>query len=143
MLPQRLSVVILGARDLDRLRAFYSSFGWRPRPRQGMFSRFDLAGTALMLFPLDTLEQACGLQAPPEGTFRGTANAMVVGSDAEANDILSAVKGAAGQVLTELETRSWGVRTGYFADPELNVWEVAVLDGATFDDRGALVWPGS
>jgi hypothetical protein len=30
MVPARLNVVTLGARDLARLRSFYSALGWEP-----------------------------------------------------------------------------------------------------------------
>lgn len=142
VVPARLNVVVLGVRDLDTMRAFYESFGWRPRPRTGMFARLELAGATLMLFPLDTLSDVVGLAPSGDGIFRGTVNAIVAASDAEAEEILAAASAAGGRVLGETKDREWGARTAYFADPETNVWEVAVVPGVTFDERGALIWPG-
>jgi uncharacterized glyoxalase superfamily protein PhnB len=34
--------------------------------------------------------------------------------------------------------RDWGGRSGYFADPEGNRWEVAWAPGMEFDVRGAV-----
>ncbi|BBX62597.1 glyoxalase [Mycobacterium saskatchewanense] len=138
--PARLNVVVLGVRDIDTMRGFYESLGWRPRPRRGAFSRMDLAGASLMLFPLDVLLEVVGLPLSENG-FRGTVNAIVAEDDDMARSILSAAVAAGGTRLSELTQRNWGVRTGYFADPERNVWEVAVLPGASFDDSGALIWP--
>lgn len=140
--PARLNVVVLGVRDIDTMRGFYEALGWRPRPRRGAFSRMDLAGASLMLFPLDTLTEVVGLPLSDNG-FRGTVNAIVTEDDDEANSVLSAAVAAGGTQLGELTQRSWGSTTAYFADPEHNVWEVAVLPGASFDDRGALIWPTS
>jgi catechol 2,3-dioxygenase-like lactoylglutathione lyase family enzyme len=140
--PARLNVVVLGVRDIDAMRGFYEGLGWRPRPRRGAFSRMDLAGVSLMLFPLDTLVEVVGLPLSDNG-FRGTVNAIVTEDEDSANSILTAVVAAGGSKLGELTERSWGARTAYFADPETNVWEVAVLPGASFDDAGALIWPTS
>lgn len=138
--PARLNVVVLGVRNIDTMRAFYEAMGWRPRPRRGAFSRMDLAGVSLMLFPLDTLAEVVGLPASADG-FRGTVNAIVAEDDAAADSIVEQALAAGGTQLSPLTQRSWGSRTAYFADPELNIWEVAVLPGATFDECGLLVWP--
>jgi uncharacterized glyoxalase superfamily protein PhnB len=57
------------------------------------------------------------------------------------DEALKTVRGAGGRVLAEPVEREWGGRSGYFADPEGNVWELAWMPGATFDERGALIWP--
>lgn len=95
-----------------------------------------------MLFPLDTLADVVGLPPAGEG-FRGTVNAIVTDTDDSAREILSAVLVAGGKQLCDLTPRDWGSRTAYFSDPEHNVWEVAVLPGVTFDDRGAVIWPSA
>jgi uncharacterized glyoxalase superfamily protein PhnB len=46
-----------------------------------------------------------------------------------------------GRVLAKPVAREWGGRAGYFADPEDNVWELAWMPGATFDEWGGLIWP--
>lgn len=142
MIPARLNVVVLGVRDLQTMRTFYQSFGWRPRPRNGEFARFDLAGATLMLFPLDKLAEVVGLPPSDAGMFSGTVNALVAETDGAAEEILAVAADAGGRVLAEVNDRQWGSRTGYFADPESNVWEIAVVPGVTFDDRGGLIWPG-
>lgn len=95
-----------------------------------------------MLFPLDKLADVVGLPPGDDGVFRGTVNALVAETDTRAREILAAAADAGGRVLAETKDRLWGSRTGYFADPESNVWEVAVVPGVSFDDRGGLIWPG-
>ena len=41
-------------------------------------------------------------------------------------------------MIMEPVDRDWGGRSGYFADPEGNRWEVAWAPGMEFDDRGAV-----
>jgi uncharacterized protein len=50
-------------------------------------------------------------------------------------------RAAGGTVLAEPVDREWGGRSGYFADPEGNVWEVAWLPGSTFSGEPAMSWP--
>ena len=54
---------------------------------------------------------------------------------------IEVVREAGGRVLAEPAAREWGGRSGYFSDPEDNVWEVAWLPGSTFDDKSGLIWP--
>lgn len=126
-LTPRLDLVVLGVRDLSTVRGFYAALGWRPRPRDGMFARFELDGASLVLFPLDTLAEVVGLP-PVVGTgFKGSATAMQVESPEAMNQALEAATAAGGTVLAKAADRPWGVRTAYFADPENNVWELFCL----------------
>lgn len=142
-IPARLNVVTIGVRDLALMREFYQGLGWRGRPREGTFARFELAGAALVLFPLDRLCDVVGMAAPAQAGFSGTSHAIVAETEEQLDAMLIAAASAGGRVLSEAALRPWGSRTGYFADPETNVWEVVHLPGAAFDDNGALIWPGA
>jgi catechol 2,3-dioxygenase-like lactoylglutathione lyase family enzyme len=124
-LPARLGVVVIGVRDLAGTRRFYESLGWRSRPRDGLFARFELDGAALVLFPRDTLAETVGTEAT-DG-FGGITPAMVLDSAQALDDGLKAVVAAGGRVVAEPADRPWGVRTAYFADPEDNIWELCAL----------------
>jgi hypothetical protein len=54
---------------------------------------------------------------------------------------VEAARSAGATILKEPVDAEWGGRSGYFADPEGNAWEVAWLPGASFDDRGGLIPP--
>ena len=51
MVPARLTVVTLGARDLGRLRSFYCALGWKVAIEAEDFCAFQLRGALLALFP--------------------------------------------------------------------------------------------
>ena len=55
MVPARLTVVTLGARDLARLRSFYSALGWEVAIEAEDFCAFQLRGALLALFPREKL----------------------------------------------------------------------------------------
>jgi uncharacterized protein len=143
VVPERLSVVTLGARDVRALRSFYESLGWKSgSPDTDEFAAFPLGGAVLTLYRMDLLAKESGAEPPPDdGGFRGVTLAVNVESAEQVDESIAAFGEAGGRVLAEPETRDWGGRSGYAADPEGNVWEVAHLPGAEFDQRGALIWP--
>lgn len=126
-LTPRLDVVILGVRDLATVRSFYEKLGWRYRPRDGIFARFELGGAALTLFPLDALAEVVGLGPAGNGGFKGSATAMMVDGPEALDNALEVVVAAGGSVLSEPADRPWGIRSAYFADPENNAWELCCL----------------
>jgi catechol 2,3-dioxygenase-like lactoylglutathione lyase family enzyme len=132
-MPAQQDIVVLGVRDLPLMRDFYSRFGWKPRPRDGMFANFQLAGASLVLFPLDTLEEVVGVSR--EGTgFNGTVCAMFLESATALESTLDTARQAGATMLGGPADRAWGVRTAYFADPEGNVWELACVPPAAGDE---------
>ena len=143
VLPPRLSVVTLGARDIDNLRSFYERLGWHSPSPPGDHARFDVGGGILALYPLELLGEEAELPPrPDDGTFGGFTCAVVVEREELVDAAIASVRAAGGRILAEPVARAWGGRSGYFADPEGNAWEVAWLPGAEFDERGGLIWPG-
>ena len=140
--PARLNVVTFGVRDLPTVRRFYEALGWRSRSVGDEFARFEIGGAVLALYSLDALAEEASLPPPTSiEEFAGFTCATVVESAEMVDAAIEGVRDAGGRVLAEPVAREWGGRSGYFADPEGNVWEIAWLPGSTFDDRGGLIWP--
>ena len=140
-IPRRLSIVTLGAHDVAALRAFYERLGWESHSPPGNFAAFPLGGAVFTLYEMDELAEEAGGQAPPPGGFRGVSLAINVDAIEDVDAVIDAAVAAGATRLTDPVTRDWGGRSGYFADPEGNAWEIAWIPGAEFDDRGALIWP--
>ena len=142
--PPRLSLVTLGAREVPTLRRFYEClWGPSPSPPGEEFARFELGGAVLAIFALPALAEEVGLPAQSdEDSFAGFTCSINVEEEAMVDEAMAAVREVGGRVLAEPTAQEWGGRSGYFADPETNVWEIAWVPGASFDARGALVWPG-
>lgn len=140
--PARLNVVTFGVRDLPAVRSFYEALGWESRSAGDEFVRFEIGGAVLALYPLDALAEEADVPPPADTErFAGFTCAIVVQSEEMVDAAIEEVREAGGRVLAEPVAREWGGRSGYFADPEGNVWEIAWLPGSTFDDRGGLIWP--
>ena len=131
MVPARLNVVTLGARDLARLRSFYAALGWEVAIEATDFCAFQLRGALLALFPLDKL--AADGQAPaaiPAKGMRGFSLGINVDDPALVDETVAAAE-KAGATVTKPPTdpTEFEGRHAYFADPEENYWEVVYLKG--------------
>jgi catechol 2,3-dioxygenase-like lactoylglutathione lyase family enzyme len=121
---QRLSLVTLGVADLDRARRFYEALGWRRHGAHAEVVFFQAGGMVLALWSRQAL--AADAKVPVAGRgFRGIALAYNTRSRAEVDAVLEEAKAAGATIPKPAEEASWGGYTGYFADPDGHLWEVA------------------
>ncbi len=125
--PARLSLVTLGVTDLVRSTIFYQALGWPLSPSSvpGEVSFFRTAGGILALWGTDALAADTQLPAGPPPRYRGVALAMNLDSPADVDTSLAAAVSAGATLLRPAHSPDWGGYTGYFADPDGHVWEVA------------------
>ena len=106
------------------------------------FARFEIGGAVLALYSLDALAEEASMPPPADTErFARFTCAAVVQSEEMVDAAIYMVREAGGRILAEPVAREWGGRSGYFADPEGNVWKIAWLPGSTSDERGGLIWP--
>jgi catechol 2,3-dioxygenase-like lactoylglutathione lyase family enzyme len=126
-----VAVITLGVRDFDRAKRFYAEgLGWSIQQEQGDWVCFSLGdgSSALTLFPWEELATDAAVAADGSG-FRGVTLAYNVHSQQRVDEVLAEAE-AAGATITRAPTPTeWGGYSGYFADPEGQLWEVAT--GAT------------
>jgi catechol 2,3-dioxygenase-like lactoylglutathione lyase family enzyme len=124
MVPARLTVVTLGARDLPALRSFYERLGWALAVDTPEFVAFATQGAVLTLWGLDDLAREAHVEAAqPQSGIR--LNLAVNVDEPEHVDMaIDTVRAAGGRVTQEPADTDFGGRTAYFVDPEDNLWEV-------------------
>jgi len=83
-----------------------------------------LAGAWLALFPRDDLAHDAGVASAGSG-FRAFTLAHNVASAAEVDSVLAEAVAAGATLVKPAVTASWGGYSGYFADPDGFLWEVA------------------
>jgi catechol 2,3-dioxygenase-like lactoylglutathione lyase family enzyme len=123
----KIGLITFGVRDLDRMVAFYRdglgfpTHNYTPGDDMVMFA---LEGTWLGLYPREALAEDA--QVPAEGSgFSGVALAHNAPSK-EAVDAVMAQAVTAGATLQKPpQDVFWGGYSGYFKDPEGNLWEIA------------------
>ncbi|MBW8872296.1 MAG: VOC family protein, partial [Leifsonia sp.] len=72
------------------------------------------------------------------GTFSGITLACNQRSEAEVDRVLEQAEAAGARILKPAERVFWGGYSGYFADPDGHVWEVAYNPGWTIAEDGSL-----
>ncbi|HET9168912.1 MAG TPA: VOC family protein [Actinospica sp.] len=137
--PARISLVTLGCQDLKALTDFYLRLGWsQARPVDAGVSFFRLAGAILSLYP--EVDLAGDAMVPHERVateFRTrSALAINVASPPEVDAALAKAAEAGGRVVKQGQKAFWGGYSGYFSDPEGNLWEVAHNPFWPLDERG-------
>lgn len=124
-MEQRLSLVTLGVADLARARRFYEEgLRWCRTNRDDGIAFYQLGGIVLALFSRDELAKDAGLTAEGSG-FRGVALAYNVRSRDEVGAVLAEAEAAGGTIVKPASDVFWGGHSGYFADPDGHLWEVA------------------
>lgn len=141
MVPQRISLLTFGVRNLPELRAFYQRLGWEETEiSSDQYAVFKTAGVLLSLFPIEELAKDAGVEIEENtGGFRSVTFAINVYKPEEVDSTIKLVRQAGGKILRESSDAFWGGRTAYFADPENNLWEVAWNPTSVFDERGAMI----
>ncbi len=142
MIPARASIITLGTRDFAGMRAFYG-LGWRIVAKADDFAAFGTGGAVLCLFPFESLAKDAGVApAATLPAYRSFAIALNVERRELVDEVIGELRAAGGRITKEPEDAFWGGRSAYFADPEDNLWEVAWIPAASFDDRGGLIMGG-
>jgi uncharacterized protein len=141
MVPQRVSLITMGACNLQKLRSFYQSLGWEETSiSSDDYAVFKTAGVLLSLYPVAELAKDAGIEiSPSTDTVRGVTLAINVDQPNHVDSVIEEIRNAGGKILREPSDAFWGGRIAYFADPENNLWEVAWNPTSVFDERGAMI----
>ena len=126
-----VAVITLGVRDLRRARKFYNEgLGWPIQQEDYNWVCFSLGdgSSALALYPWSALANDAKVSADGTG-FRGVTLSHNVRSRERVDEVLAEAERAGGTVVKHAERASWGGYSGYFADTDGYLWEVAT--GAT------------
>jgi uncharacterized glyoxalase superfamily protein PhnB len=127
VIPQRLTLVTIGARHMHALRDFYCGWGWTPLEGDlDEIAFFELGGVKLAVWDAESLrdEAAPGSPIPPPG-WNGITLAINLHTREEVDTVYDAALAAGATMITRPADRDWGGRSGYVADPEGTRWEIA------------------
>ncbi|MBP1805048.1 putative glyoxalase superfamily protein PhnB [Rubellimicrobium aerolatum] len=141
LLPeQRVTLVTLGVRDLGRSRAFYRALGWQPAQETERISFYQMHGAALALFGLGDLADDQDRPVGELGTGAVTL-AQNFGAEEDVDAAWHRAMQAGAKAIKVPQATSWGGYSGYFADPDGHVWELAVNPFWPLAEDGSLTLP--
>lgn len=122
----KISLITLGVADITKSLEFYRSLGLKTHnyKESDEIVFFPMEATWLALFPREKLASDASLS--PEGTgFGGITLSHNVGSKIEVDTVFAQATSVGAKVIKKPQTTSWGGYSGYFADPDGYLWEVA------------------
>lgn len=121
----RISLITLGVSDLERSIRFYrDGLGLPKRESPPEVAFFEMRGTWLALFSRESLAEDANVSAEGEGFPRFTL-AHNVRTREEVDHVMAQAAAAGAVIKKSPRDASWGGYTGYFADPDGFLWEVA------------------
>src|SRR5262245_59302538 len=128
----RITLITLGVDDLERSVTFYrDGLGFATDGivgkefAHGAVAFFDLAsGLRLALWPRASIAHDTGLPQGPRSSTEFTL-AHNVNSKQEVDTVMATAKKAGAHIVKPAGDTFWGGYTGYFADPDGHLWEVA------------------
>jgi uncharacterized protein len=139
--PARLTLVTLGVADVARATSFYEALGWRKSSAsQDEVSFFQLGGLGLSLFGHQALADDAGVSSKGEG-FAGISLAINLESEAEVDRVAAEWVACGATLVKQPERASWGGYSGYVADPDGHLWELAHNPGFTLHIDGSMQLP--
>ena len=137
----RITVLTLGVDNLERAVAFYRDGLGLSTPgivgnefEHGAVAFFDLeGGLKLAVWERRNIAHDTGMSVAPRSSTEFTIGHNV-GSKAAVDAVMDVARRAGASVVKTAGDTFWGGYTGYFADPDGHLWEVAWNPHWTFED---------
>ncbi|OCX63411.1 glyoxalase [Thioclava sp. SK-1] len=137
---QRVTLITLGVADLERAKRFYGALGWKPAAQQSGVAFYQMNSLALGLFGRDDLAKDQGRDGATLGTGAMTL-AQNFDTKAQVDAAYSLALSAGAQPLKPPQDVFWGGYSGYYADLDGHVWELAMNPFWPLAADGSLTLP--
>ncbi len=140
-LDRRISLVTLGVEDIARATEFYRRLGWaKSSASQDSVTFMQLKSLVLGLFSRQSLADDAGVENTGPG-FSGVALAQNLSSEKDVDDAFEFAVSCGAKPVKKPEKVFWGGYSGYFADPDGHLWELAYNPFFPMDEQGHIQLP--
>ncbi len=136
-MEQRLTMIALGVKDLKKSEHFYTEIlGWKKaKGSDENIVFFTLNGIQLALYPKDKLAEDALVSGAGSG-FQGFTLAYNTHSEKQVDEVFAELKQKDVKITKPPQKTFWGGYSGYFADPDGYLWEVAHNPFLNLNDKG-------
>ena len=139
-MDQRLSLITLGVRDLERSRAFYEALGWTTGAKEGDdVAFFQAGGMVVALWDRGKLAEDSVVE--DGGGWGGVTLAYNTRSNDEVDAVIAEAEAAGATIGRPGAETFWGGYSGVFIDPDGHPWEVAHNPRWTIEPDGSVRLP--
>lgn len=140
-LERRISLITLGVADVARSTDFYERLGWsRSSASNDDVTFIQLKGIVLGLFSRAHLAQDARVDNTSPG-FSGVTLAYNVPSEIGVDAVVKFVVSCGATLVKAPDKVFWGGYSGYVADPDGHLWEIAHNPFFPLDEHGHVVLP--
>lgn len=126
-MKSKISMITLGVADFERSLKFYKNgLGFKPHNYKNGdgFIMFEMEGTWLSLYPKEGLAKDATVANNGSG-FSGITLSHNVKSKEEVDVIFKKAISVGAKLVKKPQKVFWGGYSGYFADPDGYLWEIA------------------
>src|SRR5271165_1686212 len=124
-MQQRLSVITFGVHSIETSLKFYrDGLGWEAQTENEGIVFFQLNGLIFALFAREELAKDASVDPSGRG-FPGFTVAYCARNEQEVDEVMAKAERVGARVVKRAEKVFWGGYSGYFADPDGFLWEVA------------------
>ena len=125
-MKQKISIITLGVKDFQASRTFYcDGLGFTPKHEMENIIFFDMNGVVFALYPHDKLEEEVPVAIETQTAHSRMTIAHNIASKEEVDEVLAFAEKAGATLIKPGQDVFWGGYSGYFADPDGFLWEVA------------------
>jgi len=135
-----MTMIALGVLNLDVSSKFYENvFGWtRIKSENEVIIFYQLNGIILSIYPREKLAGDAMISSEGIG-FKGVTCAFNARTEADVDELFTEFKSKNVQIIKMPEKVFWGGYSGYIADPDGHLWEIAFNPFWKLDQSGNLV----
>lgn len=142
MFEPRITMITLGVADIAASTAFYERLGFkRSSASNDNVTFFHTGGTVLGLFGRDALAHDAGMEPTPKQGFEAVSMAHNLASPEAVDAAWDFAVECGATPVKKPEPVFWGGYSGYFADPDGHLWELAHNPFAPLDENGHMGLP--